>query len=57
MTRSSPLLAPPSTTILTGSRQKVNWPQDDNGDRDEDDGHEYDYEEQGELGDNDMVLG
>ena len=40
-----------------GSRQKVNWPQDDSGDRDEDDGHEYDYEEQGELGDNDMVLG
>lgn len=57
MTRSSPLLAPPSTTVSMGSRQKVNWPQDDNGDRDEDDGHEYDYEEQGELGDNDMVLG
>jgi hypothetical protein len=30
---------------------------DDNGDRNEDDGDEYDYEEQEGLGDDDMALG
>jgi hypothetical protein len=57
MTRSPPLPAPPSTTVSMGSRQKVYRCQDGNGDRDEDDGDEYDYEEQGGLGDDDMVLG
>ena len=60
MTRSPPLSAP-LTTVSSGSRQKVYRRQgpghDDNGDRGEDEGDEYDYEDQEGLGDDDMVLG
>jgi hypothetical protein len=59
ITRSPPLPAPPLTTASSGSRQKVYRRQghDDNGNRDGDEGDEYDYEEQEGLGDDDMVLG
>ena len=57
MTRSPPLSVPPLATVSSGSRPKVYRRQDDNGDRDEDDGDAYDYDEQEGLGDDDMVLG